>query len=107
MPQEYYFNSFFDQDSKYEKKVEAKEPKLYKVFLHNDHYTTMDFVVEILVLIFGLAKLEANKVMMEVHEKGVGTCGIFSYDIAKTKVNQVHQMARSREFPLKCSYEPL
>jgi ATP-dependent Clp protease adaptor protein ClpS len=92
-----------DQSLKTEKKVE--EPKMYRVVLHNDHYTTMDFVVEILVSIFHMPTARAVQVMLDVHKKGIGVCGVYTLDIAVTKVSQVHQMARVREFPLKCSYE--
>jgi ATP-dependent Clp protease adaptor protein ClpS len=92
-----------DQSLKTEKKVD--EPKMYRVVLHNDHYTTMDFVVEILVSIFHMPTARAVQVMLDVHKKGIGVCGVYSFDIAVTKVSQVHQMAKAREFPLKCSYE--
>ncbi|MBN1614717.1 MAG: ATP-dependent Clp protease adapter ClpS [Deltaproteobacteria bacterium] len=81
------------------------EPKMYRVVLHNDHYTTMDFVVEILIKIFHKPSAEATKIMLDVHNRGKGLCGVYTHDIAATKVSQVHQMARAREFPLKCSYE--
>lgn len=95
----------FEEDLglKTEKKVD--EPKMYRVVLHNDHYTTMDFVVEILVKIFHMPTARAVQVMLDVHKKGVGQCGVYTLDIAVTKVSQVHQMAKAREFPLKCSYE--
>ncbi len=81
------------------------EPKLYKVLIHNDNYTTMDFVVEILVEIFHKVPSEATKIMLEVHYKGIGVVGVYPYDIAVTKINQVHEKAKEREFPLKCSLE--
>jgi len=81
------------------------EPRMYRVILHNDHYTTMDFVVEVLVNIFHMPAAEATKIMLDVHKKGLGECGIFTYDIAVTKVNQVHFMAKTNQFPLKCSFE--
>ncbi len=84
---------------------ELREPSMYRVILHNDHYTTMDFVVEVLVQVFQKSPAEATKIMLDVHEKGRGTCGIYTYDVAVTKTSQVHQMARRREFPLKCSFE--
>ncbi len=82
-----------------------KEPKLYRVILHNDDYTTMDFVIEILICVFHKPAAEATRIMLDVHKKGKGICGIYHYDIAATKVAQVHQLARQREFPLKCSLE--
>ena len=81
------------------------EPGMYKVILHNDHYTTMDFVVEILTRIFQKSAADATRIMLDVHEKGQGICGIYTYDIAVTKTSRVHQMAKRRNFPLKCSYE--
>ena len=84
---------------------EIREPKLYRVILHNDDYTTMDFVIEVLVAVFHKPAAAATKIMLDVHKKGKGTCGVYTYDIAATKVAQVHHMARKREFPLKCSLE--
>lgn len=78
---------------------------MYKVILHNDHYTTMDFVVEVLISLFHKPAAEATKIMLDVHKKGKGICGIYTYDIAATRVSQVHHLARKREFPLKCSLE--
>jgi ATP-dependent Clp protease adaptor protein ClpS len=84
---------------------EIREPKLYRVILHNDDYTTMDFVIEILICVFHKPAAEATRIMLDVHKKGKGICGVYHYDIAATKVAQVHQLARQREFPLKCSLE--
>ena len=81
------------------------EPKMFRVLLHNDHYTTMDFVVDVLITVFHMPAAKATKVMLDVHNKGMGMCGVYTYDIAVTKVNQVHDMARASDFPLKCSYE--
>jgi ATP-dependent Clp protease adaptor protein ClpS len=82
-----------------------EEPRMFRVILHNDHYTTMDFVVEVLMKVFHKTAAEAIKIMLDVHRKGAGVCGAYIYDIAVTKVSQVHHMARKHEFPLKCSYE--
>ncbi|TFH38983.1 MAG: ATP-dependent Clp protease adapter ClpS [Chrysiogenales bacterium] len=95
----------FDEDIGLQTDKRLDEPKMYRVVLHNDHYTTMDFVVEILVEIFHMPMARAMQVMLDVHKKGAGICGVYTFDIATTKVDQVHQMARSREFPLKCSCE--
>jgi ATP-dependent Clp protease adaptor protein ClpS len=84
---------------------EIREPRLYRVVLLNDDYTTMDFVVEILVTVFHKPAAEAAKIMLDVHRRGKGTCGVFTYDIAATKVSLVHQLARKREFPLRCNLE--
>ncbi|NTV12817.1 MAG: ATP-dependent Clp protease adapter ClpS [Desulfobulbaceae bacterium] len=81
------------------------EPPMYKVLLHNDDYTTMDFVVMILEMVFHKDAIEANRVMMNVHHRGVGVAGIFTRDVADTKVAIVHELALRNEFPLKCSLE--
>jgi len=83
-----------------------KEPDEYKVILLNDHYTTMDFVVEILVVIFRKTVDEAAKIMMNVHNKGKGVAGIYTWDIAVTKIEQVHEAAKASQFPLRCTIEP-
>ena len=84
---------------------ELKEPDMYRVLLHNDHYTTMEFVVEVLRVVFHKALFEATKIMLDVHRKGVGVVGTYSFDIARTKSSRVLQMAREREFPLRCTIE--
>lgn len=83
-----------------------KEPEEYQVILLNDHYTTMDFVVDILIMIFHKDADEANRIMLDVHKKGKGIVGIYPWDIAATKVEQVHAAAREYEFPLRCIVEP-
>ncbi len=86
-------------------KKELKEPPMYKVLLNNDDYTTMDFVVEILISVFHKSEIEAISIMLDVHRKGVGMCGIYSFEIAETKINIVHSKASKKNFPLKCSIE--
>ncbi|MDY7030434.1 MAG: ATP-dependent Clp protease adapter ClpS [Thermodesulfobacteriota bacterium] len=86
-----------------EQKVE--EPPMYKVFIHNDDYTTMEFVVEILVHVFNKSADEAMITMIKVHREGVGLCGVYTYEVAETKVHTVHTVARQEGFPLKCSME--
>jgi ATP-dependent Clp protease adaptor protein ClpS len=81
------------------------EPKMHRVILHNDHYTTMEFVVAVLMKIFHKSAAEATKIMLDVHKKGKGLCGVYTCDIAMTKVAQVAKMAKENEFPLKCSHE--
>jgi ATP-dependent Clp protease adaptor protein ClpS len=81
------------------------EPHMYRVVLHNDDYTTMDFVVAVLMRVFQKPAPEATKIMLDVHKKGRGVCGCYTYDIATTKIAQVHEMARKNEFPLHCSCE--
>jgi ATP-dependent Clp protease adaptor protein ClpS len=82
-----------------------EEPPQYKVLLHNDDYTTMDFVVQVLENVFSKPPSEAVQIMLNVHHKGVGMCGIYTAEIAETKVATVHHLARDRGFPLKCSME--
>lgn len=84
---------------------EVREPKRYKVLLHNDDYTTMEFVVGILTHIFRKTYDEAVAIMLNVHEKGIGVCGIYTEEIAETKVSQVHTEARKAGYPLRCSME--
>jgi ATP-dependent Clp protease adaptor protein ClpS len=83
-----------------------KEPDEYRVILLNDHYTTMDFVVEVLMVIFHKSPEDANRIMMDVHRKGRGIVGVYAWDIAATRAEQVHRAAREREFPLRCIVEP-
>ena len=85
--------------------LEVREPKKYRVLLHNDDYTTMEFVVGILQKVFHKTMDEAHAVMLSVHEKGIGVCGIFTAEVAETKVVQVHDKARKAGFPLRCSME--
>jgi ATP-dependent Clp protease adaptor protein ClpS len=91
--------------SKTEEKIKLKKPKLYKVILHNDDYTTMEFVVEILITVFNKPVQEANKIMLDIHKKGKGTVGVYTYDIALTKTTLTEAIARERQFPLKTSIE--
>ena len=82
-----------------------KEPREYTVVLLNDNYTTREFVVEILQLVFHKNPQEAKKIMLNVHHKGRGIVGVYTWDIAHTKVNQVHSIAKQYEYPLKCVVE--
>jgi ATP-dependent Clp protease adaptor protein ClpS len=84
---------------------EIKLPKMYRVSLLNDDYTTMDFVVDIIIKVFNKAAVEATKIMLDVHEKGKGLVGVYTYDIAVTKIVKVEELARRREFPLKALME--
>ena len=95
----------FQEGTGLQQKPRLKEPKLYRVILHNDNYTTMDFVVKVIVTVFHKPAAEATKIMLDVHKKGHGVVGVFTYDIAATKVYHVHEMARQSEFPLRASYE--
>jgi ATP-dependent Clp protease adaptor protein ClpS len=85
--------------------IETKEPPLYKVLLLNDDYTTMEFVVEVLVYVFNKSESDATRIMLDVHRKGVGVCGIYPFEIAETKVDTVEALAREKGFPLKCTME--
>ncbi|WP_419787742.1 ATP-dependent Clp protease adapter ClpS [Pseudodesulfovibrio sp.] len=84
---------------------EVKEPKKYKVLLHNDDYTTMDFVVEVLIRIFRKNEAQATAIMLSVHNQGYGVCGVYTAEVAETKVDLVHKLAKSAGYPLKCSME--
>jgi ATP-dependent Clp protease adaptor protein ClpS len=82
------------------------EPTLYKVVLHNDDYTTMEFVIEILETVFNKQPAEAFRIMMQVHTQQRGICGLYPYEVAETKTATVHEMAKSSGFPLRASIEP-
>ncbi len=85
--------------------VLLQEPPMYKVLLHNDDYTTMDFVVELLVTVFYKTFEEATRIMLDIHRSGIGVCGTYTHEVAETKVETVHELASQRGFPLKCSME--
>ena len=84
----------------------TRPPSMYKVLLHNDHYTTMEFVVDILASVFNKPGAEAVRIMLNVHENGLGLAGVYASSIAETKVATVHDRARDQGFPLKCTMEP-
>ncbi len=84
---------------------EVREPPLYKVLLHNDDYTTMDFVIMILEYVFKKDAGEAARIMLNVHHQGVGVAGVYTREIGETKMAIVHSMARKHQYPLKCSLE--
>jgi len=86
-------------------KEKTEEPKEYMVILLNDNYTTKEFVVEVLMLVFHKNPEEANQIMLNVHHKGRGVVGVYTWDIAQTKANQVHSIAKQYEYPLKCIVE--
>jgi ATP-dependent Clp protease adaptor protein ClpS len=95
------YNDIALEDSK----TELSLPSLYKVILINDDYTPMEFVVEVLMSIFSLNKNMSTRVMLDVHTKGQGICGIYPYEIAETKAAQVMKMASENQHPLLCSIE--
>ncbi|MBT8080844.1 MAG: ATP-dependent Clp protease adapter ClpS [Gammaproteobacteria bacterium] len=88
-----------------EARPEVKKPPLYRVLLLNDDYTPMEFVVDILESVFGMERTRATQVMLEVHTKGKGVCGVYNYEIAETKVAQVMSIAKQHQHPLLCTME--
>ena len=99
-------NPHFDEDVAVQTAdPEVKTPPLYKVVLLNDDYTPMEFVVHVLEYFFHMGRETATQVMLHVHTRGKGVCGVFSADIAETKVNQVNRYAREHQHPLLCSME--
>lgn len=88
-----------------EREEKLKEPEEFQVILLNDDYTTMEFVVAVLVTVFFKGIEEANRIMLDVHKKGRGLVGVYPWDIAATKAEQVHSMARQQEYPLRCVVE--
>ncbi|PKN11366.1 MAG: ATP-dependent Clp protease adaptor ClpS [Deltaproteobacteria bacterium HGW-Deltaproteobacteria-4] len=88
------------------KKLRKEKPKLFKVFMHNDDYTSMDFVVDVLQSIFHKESVEAISLMLRIHHCGQTLCGLYPFEIAETKVEKVHKLAREAGFPLRCTLEP-
>lgn len=85
--------------------IQTKEPRLYKVLLHNDDYTSMEFVIAILEAVFHKSPNDATKIMLNVHNEGLGVAGVYTREICETKISVVHQLAKKNEFPLRCSME--
>ncbi len=83
----------------------TKKPSMYRVLLLNDDFTPMDFVVHVLERFFGKNKQEATEIMLQVHRRGVGVCGVYTYEVAETKVSLVMDYARKNEHPLQCTME--
>ena len=83
----------------------TEKPRLYKVLLHNDDYTTMEFVVFVLMSVFHHEESTATQIMLHVHKKGVGVAGVYTKEIAETRIGRVHELAKEHEFPLRCSME--
>lgn len=86
-------------------RTKPKKPAMFRVLLLNDDFTPMDFVVHVLERFFGKNKQEATEIMLHVHRKGVGVCGVYTYEVAETKVNLVMDYARKNEHPLQCTME--
>ena len=82
-----------------------KKPKMYKVLLHNDDYTTMEFVVSVLQHVFHRSESDALQIMLHVHKNGIGVAGVYTREVAESRVAQVEALARAEEFPLRCSME--
>ena len=105
------FKKNIDQDNdiliEKRSKKKVKKPSLYKVVMLNDDYTPMDFVVYLLKTFFQKNQDEASKIMLEVHNKGAGICGVFSYEIAETKITKVINTSRTNGFPLLCTLEKM
>ena len=84
---------------------QTQEPKRYKILLHNDDYTPMEFVVEIVQEFFQMSYEQANQIMLDVHNKGIAVCGAFPFEIAETKVSAISRRSRDNDYPLKCTME--
>jgi ATP-dependent Clp protease adaptor protein ClpS len=100
-------NPQFEQDEAAlaEERTTTKKPPLYKVLLHNDDFTTMDFVVHILETVFALTQEKAVQIMLHVHTRGVGVAGVYPYEVAEMKVAEATARARASEYPLLCTLE--
>jgi ATP-dependent Clp protease adaptor protein ClpS len=86
-------------------RARTKKPSMYRVLLLNDDFTPMDFVVHVLEKFFGKTRQESTEIMLQVHRRGVGVCGVYTYEVAETKVNMVMDYARKNEHPLQCTME--
>ncbi len=86
-------------------RTRTKKPAMYKVLMLNDDYTPMEFVVHVLERFFSKNREAATAIMLQVHQRGVGVCGVFTYEVAETKVNQVTEFARRNQHPLRCTLE--
>jgi ATP-dependent Clp protease adaptor protein ClpS len=92
-------------DEEIESDIALDEPPMYRVVLHNDDYTTMEFVVHVLKTIFHKSEQESERIMLAVHKQGRGVCGVYTREIAQTKVEQVKLLAKQNQFPLLATYE--
>ena len=95
----------FDEQVKTKSRKKLKPPQSFKVLLHNDNYTTMEFVVFVLESVFSKSLSEATRIMLHVHKNGIGVCGSYSYELAETKVETAHSLAEEYEFPLQATME--
>ena len=96
---------WYEEEVAAESEESVKEPPLYRVLLHNDDFTTMEFVVHVLQTVFQKSDSEAVRVMLQVHNRGVGVAGRYTFEVAEMKVERVTQMARDSEYPLLCTME--
>ncbi|MFQ5851541.1 MAG: ATP-dependent Clp protease adapter ClpS [Candidatus Binatia bacterium] len=94
-----------DHEVVVETEKRLKKPPLYRVLLHNDDYTTKEFVVQVLQYVFHKEHTEAVQIMLHVHRNGIGVAGVYTYEVAETKVAVVESLARQHEYPLKCTME--
>ena len=94
-----------DEQVKKKTRKKLKPPQSYKVLLHNDNYTTMEFVVFVLETVFRKSLMEATQIMIHVHENGIGVCGSYTFEVAETKVEAVHELAEQYEYPLHATME--
>lgn len=104
MPRKYEGDSDVATETK--KHVRLQKPKLYKVLLHNDNYTTRDFVVAVLREVFHRSETDAVQIMLHVHYNGIGVAGVYTFDVAETKIRLVEALAQENDFPLRLSMEP-
>jgi ATP-dependent Clp protease adaptor protein ClpS len=95
----------FEEDVATETRERLKKPPLFRVLLHNDDFTTMEFVIEVLKKVFGKSDGDAFQIMWAVHTQGIGCAGVYTYEIAEMKIEKVAQMARAQEYPLLCTLE--
>ena len=95
----------FESDVLTESETKLEKPRLFKVLLHNDYFTTMEFVVFVLEYVFNRSTAEAFSVMLKVHNDGVGVAGIYPYEVATMKAEKTMNLAKSREYPLLCTVE--
>ncbi|HYH85172.1 MAG TPA: ATP-dependent Clp protease adaptor ClpS [Pyrinomonadaceae bacterium] len=95
----------FEEDVATETRERLKKPPLFRVLLHNDDFTTMEFVIEVLKKVFGKSDGDAFQIMWAVHTQGLGCAGVYTYEIAEMKIERVTQMARAQEYPLLCTLE--
>lgn len=107
MNEKFSYDPNLTTDESQQTKKNTQEPCLYKVIMHNDDYTPMAFVVSILQIVFQKNEQESTELMLEIHTKGSGVCGIYPYEVAHTKVVQIEQLAEQNEHPLRCTMEEI